>query len=379
MPTWLLALLLLLMACVEGLPQRRTTLTLPGKIVVGYGNWHQCDEKMVKAVQDGVNVIIWFSINLVRNPQTGRPLVQGGPDLACVAERIREIRQLHNGEQVVNLLSIGGWNSPHPDTTNTPEDVFAELDRWNLENGGLFDGFDWDIEGNDDASSPYNTFSTACLDAMGIISQCAKRKGYIFAMAPAESYLDPHCDLFDRSLQHAYPEWLELQPNFKYHGHNAYAYIMSKYGKTTLNSGEEIDTFDFVMVQLYEGYSHALYNLDVLKETVDPAEYVTDLVGRFKSGWTVPFSTDAELGHPDALVSLDPHKLVLGLANGWAGDGKFLFIPPETLERIYAALEVAHLQVRGFGFWNIKDEGLKPTNYDKEVWLAKDLKRILGN
>ena len=371
-------LLLLLTVCVKGMTQRRTTPPLPSKVVVGYGNWGQCDEKMVNAVKEGVNVIIWFSINLVRNPLTGLPQVQGGPDLSCVAERIREIRQLHNGEQVVNLLSIGGWNSPHPDTHNTPEDIFAELDRWNLENGSLFDGFDWDIEGNDDISSPYNTFTASCLDAMGTISQCAKRKGYIFAMAPAESYLDPHCDLFDRSLQHAYPEWLELQPNFKYHGHNAYAYILHKYGKTSLTSGEEIDTFDFVMVQLYEGYSHALYNMDVLKDTVDPAEYVTDLVGRFKRGWTVPFSTDAELCHPDALVSLDPQKLVIGLANGWAGDGKFLFIPTPTLERIYAALEEPHLQVRGFAFWNIKEQGLTTANYDKDVWLASYMKRIMG-
>jgi hypothetical protein len=151
--------------------------------------------------------------------------------------------------------------------------------------------------------------------------------------------------LYDRDLTHAYPEWVEsgLQPDFKYHGHNCYAYLLAKYGTTAittttmLNSchqnieeqthqpvpdgysnsrrreeavtdkiepgqkqgeqeqnqdtsaesrvtidggavvveeGQEqehgyeyvdvVDTFDFVTVQLYEGYSHAEYRNTVL-------------------------------------------------------------------------------------------------------------------
>ena len=61
-----------------------------------------------------------------------------------------------------------------------------------------FDGFDWDIEGNDDMNSKYNVFTTECLDLMGEMSQLAKKDGYIVAMAPAESYLDPTTTLFDR-------------------------------------------------------------------------------------------------------------------------------------------------------------------------------------
>ena len=37
----------------------------------------QCDQKIVDAVRDGVNVIIWFSINLVRDKETGNPVITG--------------------------------------------------------------------------------------------------------------------------------------------------------------------------------------------------------------------------------------------------------------------------------------------------------------
>jgi hypothetical protein len=44
--------------------------------------------------------------------------------------------------------------------------VFKELERWNREDVSRpevgfcgFDGIDWDLEGNDNISSPYNQFS----------------------------------------------------------------------------------------------------------------------------------------------------------------------------------------------------------------------------
>eukprot|EP01049_Picozoa_sp_SAG25_P020456 SAG25_NODE_7038_length_510_cov_1.119221_1_plen_79_part_10 len=40
---------------------------LPERIIAGYANWGQCDEKLVQAAQDGMNVLIWFSINLARD------------------------------------------------------------------------------------------------------------------------------------------------------------------------------------------------------------------------------------------------------------------------------------------------------------------------
>ena len=49
-------------------PHTRHTAThgtnLPHSCVTGYANWGQCDDKIVQAAKDGVNLIIWFSINL---------------------------------------------------------------------------------------------------------------------------------------------------------------------------------------------------------------------------------------------------------------------------------------------------------------------------
>jgi len=54
------------------------------------------------------------------------------------------------------------------------QQVYETWNIWNKEKIALpelgfygFDGFDWDIEGNDTPSSIYNTFTTECLDAMG--------------------------------------------------------------------------------------------------------------------------------------------------------------------------------------------------------------------
>jgi hypothetical protein len=40
------------------------------------------------------------------------------------------------------------------------------------------------------------------LDLMGGMSQLAKRDGYVVAMAPMESYLDPSTHTFDRYVQY---------------------------------------------------------------------------------------------------------------------------------------------------------------------------------
>ena len=103
----------------------------PGKLIVGYANWNQCDEKILEAVQAGVNVVIWFSINLVVDKDTGLPTVENGPDYHCVAKMIQRIRELNL--PTTHLISIGGWNSPHPDTSShSAETVFQVRHRWNI-------------------------------------------------------------------------------------------------------------------------------------------------------------------------------------------------------------------------------------------------------
>ncbi len=121
---------------------RHNAPELPDNLIVGYASWGECDEKIVTAVQDGVNVLIWFAINLSVNPGTGEPIVTGGPDLTCVKDI--KTRLVEMNLPTVHLISIGGWNSPHPETSNSAENIYMSWVQWN---DGLFDGFDWDIEG----------------------------------------------------------------------------------------------------------------------------------------------------------------------------------------------------------------------------------------
>lgn len=359
---------------------------IPSPLIVGYANWNQCDEGIVGAVKDGVNVVIWFSINLALDPNSGLPAVQGGPDMDCVGGIVKRLKELNL--PVIHLMSIGGWNSPHPDISIPALAAYACLNKWNREVAARpefgfhgFDGFDWDIEGNDDFDSPYNSFSVQCLDLMGEISQLAKKSGYIFAMAPAESYLDPSFSSFDRSLTHSYQEWDPIHPGFNYHGRNTYAYLLAKFGRTLLSSGDgiddvEVDTFDFITIQLYEGFSHAEYRMSILNES--PVEFIPNLVKALDNGWLVNFESDPMLNFPSQEVCVPAPRLVIGLANGWAGDGKFLFIPPGVLKLVHAALVSAGLAPRGYAFWNIKDEGIaSPREPGSSVFLARGLNDFL--
>ena len=72
-------------------------------------------------------------------------------------------------------------------------------------------------------------------------------------MAPAESYLDPMTSEFSLNLNHKYPEWQNIQPNFPYHGKNIYAYLLAKYNETYFDKKSKVPTFDFITIQLYEG------------------------------------------------------------------------------------------------------------------------------
>ena len=134
----------------------------PGKLIVGYCNWNQCgDESIVRAVQDGVNVIIWFAINLATDPSTGLPAITNGPDWTCVANTVEKINALglptthlircadpsrafslliinallhqESSHLVTTPNSVGGWNSPHPDTSIPPDAYFAHWHKWNTE------------------------------------------------------------------------------------------------------------------------------------------------------------------------------------------------------------------------------------------------------
>lgn len=368
----------------------RINAKLPEKLIVGYANWNQCDESIVKAVEEGVNVVIWFAINLGID-DIGNPAITNGPDWNCVAEKVSRIRTLPDCDNTIHLISIGGWNAPHPDLSNSVEFVYNNWNKWNREtivrtehNFQGFDGIDWDIEGHDDIQNSNNHFSVACLDFMGRFSQLAKRDGYIVSLAPAESYLDPvTAPAFDRSLRHEYDEWAPLLENpFPYHGRNCYAYLLARYGQSPTNEGgESVDTFDFVTVQLYEGYSHLQFRL--LHEQIDPALALTDFCKTITSDWFVNFALDRDLSFSDTVnMKLKKSQLVVGLANGWAGDGKFSLVLPPDIQRSYNQLEKdsieEDLRPRGYAFWNILDEGRTPqTMSNSAVYMAAGLNSFL--
>lgn len=173
-------------------------------------------------------------------------------------------------------------------------------------------------------------------------------------------------------------------------------------------------TFDFVTIQLYEGYSHAEYNTTILHRS--PADYVVQWVQSVLSGWSIDYTADSKLNYPYVnKLTLDRTELVVGCSNGWAGDGKFFLLFPDEVNlclylcscsclfceffllcvcilrysllqsrlssqagRAYEALTKLDLAPRGFAFWDILDEGRASAQRPNEpVWMAAGLNRFL--
>merc|ERR1712086_1117527 len=99
-----------------------------------------------------------------------------------------------------------------------------------------------DIEGVDNATSPSNHFDLATLEIMLSMSQALK-EDFLISMVPPQSYFDCKQNGFDLSLRHA----SEQDPIFLYAGLNVYTALYAKCP----------DSFDIVMVQLYESFSPA--------------------------------------------------------------------------------------------------------------------------
>ncbi len=223
--------------------------SLPDVILAGYASWGQCDQGLVEAARDGMNVLIWFSINLAKD-DAGTAVITGpatGQEFTdCVAAIVAQIEA--EGLSLVHLVSIGGWNAPHPAAGISGAEFWAAWKHWNEHVvarpavGWLgFSGFDWDIEGNDDPESPSNVFTMETLRSMGEMSVLAHAEDYLVAMAPAQSYLDYSTTKFSRSVAFAPHEpW---QQDFFYHGRNTYGYLLAEYGS---------EIFDFISIQLCE-------------------------------------------------------------------------------------------------------------------------------
>lgn len=86
----------------------RTKRYLPdGPLNMGYAP-NCVPDKIINATKTGLNVLFWFSVNLIRDPATGAPAVQGGPDLDCVANVTGALRAM--GLKTTHMLTVGGWD-----------------------------------------------------------------------------------------------------------------------------------------------------------------------------------------------------------------------------------------------------------------------------
>ncbi len=336
------------------LPQLRTAAeTLPrtpvppralpaGPLLLAYADRGCTDDgaEVLAEARAGVNVVVWFAVNLGATADGATPRVEYGINSTCVALVAKTLRD--EGLKTAHLISIGGWDAPHP---NTNWNGSAWWDAWRTWNAGDgvsrpalgwygFDGFDWDLEGNDTPSSPWNHFTVACMDLVGEMSQAAKRAGYVVTMVPPESYLDPTEQRFDLSLRHAYDDgW---QPDFLYHGRNCYAYLLAKFGE---------ETFDLIDVQLYESWAHA--DFAIVHQGSDPAKYLLEWATAIVAGWEIDFAPLL----PKQTVRVNASRLVVGFSFGFAGS-KSVFIWPEAAGTAFAQLETLGIQPRGCMFWN---------------------------
>lgn len=314
---------------------------------------------MIAEAVSGVNVIVWFAITLGTDKVTGKPAVTGGQNHTCVAQVARELRR--RNLPTSHMISVGGWDAPHPNTTLTGAEWWALWDAWNqkeVANVELgfpgYDGIDWDLEGNDAAASQWNVVTPECVDLIGTMSQAGKSAGYLMSLVPPQSYFDPTSSGFDRSLRHSYPDW---HPEFHYRGRNVYtAWVSTRYGRSEVEGGAWVPTFDFVDIQLYETWSRAGFEIDGPPQK-PAAEYIVELVRALQRGWQVDFGADPALGIPTQHVGVAASQLVLGFSRGSEdGSGKSVFIWPKDVATAWQLLRPDE-RPRGLMFWNMEIDG----------------------
>lgn len=341
---------------------------IPTPLVIVYASLGN-ESAVSRAVAEGANVIIWFSINL--ESINDAPRVTGSvPSPDYIGRQAKAFREA--GYDLLHIVCIGGWNAPLPNTSHTAETWFTTIDTWNRENArpelkwNGFDGFDWDAEGHDDPTNVRNHVKPDHLTLIGELSTRLKRAGYVVSMAPAQSYLDVEKSEFDLILTHP-PAW---KPDFEYHGRNLYAYWLAFYGKTELGDGNNVDTFDWVCLQLYEGWSRA--NNQLASKEVPFGTYLPALASRMSAGWKVDFGQYGGI----KTVSVPRNRLVIGLANGWTSPfppvQKFLLLLPEQIREGWSAVQTA-----GFAFWTVDEEGNLVNG--KPFYLTKELAGIVKN
>ena len=92
------------------------------------------------------------------------------------------------------------------------------------------------------------------------------------------------------------------------------------------------------------------------------------------------FSKDKNSGLNKEMIKITKDKIVIGLANGWAGD-RFLFVDEKNIIEGWNYLKEKNFDVKGIMFWDIADEGKIPNNDytcdKKPFFMAKILNNLL--
>jgi Glycosyl hydrolase family 1 len=159
---------------------------LPERVLIGYGQG--CDA-VRNAIHDGVNIVIWAFLDVTLEDRMTsndrhlgygfgaldgidfrRAVVATNLNLTSIRAFIEELNRSGYGH-VLHFASVGGWNGAH---LNNQVTAIEWYQTFAASVGDIFDGIDWDLEGNDQIDSDANFFTMDCLNKMGAISRLAK-------------------------------------------------------------------------------------------------------------------------------------------------------------------------------------------------------------
>ena len=373
---------------------------LPEQLFIGYVDKLEEEEKIIQAVKDGVNVLIWAFFNF--NETTGE-IEYSSSQMSHVESLIQNKLSSTTETELIHLTSFGGWNGPHLPTSSSSsssssqhyyyssKELYDSWVRFNYQHNQLFHGFDWDLEGHDNPTSKTSNLTLDCIQYMIQITKYAKNDGYIVGMAPPQSYLDIQSDHTTTnnnnnggggpfSTQLNLPPLLSSlwHPEFHYTGYNSYAPLLL------------FSDIDFISIQFYETWSRANYEINHRtdnKKKVDPStyliQYVEDLVYNRNQGYHVLFSskhlahfTNNNKEEEEELVRkfipVPINKLVFGFANGWAlnrKDGGVLYVDPMDVQKAFETFKKKKSAIlpRGCMFWSIGWEGENGIHFAKEL------------
>lgn len=105
-----------------------------GPLILGYTTL--CEEMgasanvphLLEEARRGVNVILWSPAGFVAGP-SGTPEILLNINTTCIAVVANTLKS--EGLETVHLLSIGGWNGPHPSTEFSSEVWWEKYESWN--------------------------------------------------------------------------------------------------------------------------------------------------------------------------------------------------------------------------------------------------------